>query len=156
MVLSFMDPEQSTSFRLRPHARCPAKAGSEGPSPGGWKVGGRSAVLFHEREGDVRDFAPAAVDREGMAAAFHLDDLGQRGILLLQLVRGARDGPWNRVVLLARDDEKRAALRVRRVDLGFGPRVQVRGGGLEQRYTRARYRIRLVKIHRPRFAHGLC
>jgi hypothetical protein len=60
-----------------------------------------------------------------------LDDLGHALIALLLLVRGVGDRPRNDVVELSIQDQQRSPFRVLRVDLVFGPRVEVRERGLE-------------------------
>src|SRR5882672_11387676 len=86
----------------------------------------------HEHERRVRDLAPAAVDRERVTAIGDLDDFGHAAIALLALERRVRDRPWDRVVLLAGDDQQRPALRVLGVDLRLGPWIEVGGRGLKE------------------------
>src|SRR5215208_3125851 len=87
----------------------------------------------HEVEGDLGDLAPAAVDCQRVAAVRDLLDLSHRLVAALALVGGIRDRPWHRVVLLAVDDQKRAAVRVADVELRLAERVQVGVGHLHQR-----------------------
>ncbi len=102
-------------------------------------------VLPHEREGEVGDLPPPAVDGEGVSATAHLAELGDPRVPALPPERGERHRPRHRVVLLARDDEQRPAIRVRRVDARRRPGVEVRGGGLEQRRARGGDRVGLVE-----------
>src|SRR5262249_46219896 len=78
-----------------------------------------------EGEGRLGYLAPAAVDGESMAAARHLDDLGHSGIPLLLLEGGVGYRPGDRVVLFARQDEERTALRIVSIDTGFGPGIEI-------------------------------
>ena len=71
--------------------------------------------------------APAAVDRQRVTAALDLDDFGHgRRCGCSRLNDALATGVRNRVVLLARHDQHRAAFGVLGVDLVLGPRVQVR------------------------------
>src|SRR5712664_1807435 len=97
-------------------------------------------MLLDEGQGGVGNFAPAVVDGQGVPAAGDLDDLGDAGVALLAIVGGVGDGPRDGVVHLAVGDEQRPAVGVFGVDFRLGPRVEVGGGRLEQRDTRARYR----------------
>ena len=97
-------------------------------------------------EGGVGDLAPAAVDGQRVPAVLDLDDLGHAFVVLLLLVGGVGDRPGHGVVLLPGDDQQRATLRVLGVDLRLGPRVEVRGRGLEQRLPRRRHCIGLVQF----------
>lgn len=56
--------------------------GSLGSAPG------RLCESFDEGKGGVGDFAPAAVDGEGMSTILDLDDLGDALVVLLLLVGG--------------------------------------------------------------------
>src|SRR6478672_12351138 len=94
------------------------------------------------------DLLPAAVDRQRVTTPRNLYDLGYACVVVLQQERRVRDRPWHRVVLLAGDDEQRAAVWVLGVDLHFGPRVEVRGRRLEERCTGRRDRERLVELLR--------
>src|SRR5207244_8075843 len=67
------------------------------------------------------------------------------GILLLFLIGGMGDRPRHGVVVLTRDDQQWSTLGILRVDPGFGPRVEVGGGRLEDRHTGAGHRVRLVQ-----------
>ena len=86
--------------------------------------------------------APAAVDDQRVATAGDLGDLGRARVLGLLLVRRVGDRPRHGVVLLAGDDQQRTAVGVRGVHARLGPRVEVGGGGLEQRRARPRARRR--------------
>src|SRR4051812_31641033 len=80
------------------------------PAPTARRYEARSLDLDeapNERERRVGDLAPAAVDRERVPAVLDLDDLGHALVVLLLLVRGVRDRPRDRVVLLAGDDQER-------------------------------------------------
>jgi hypothetical protein len=61
---------------------------------------------LHEREGCIGDLAPAAVDRERVPAIGNLDDLCHSLAALLLFVGGVGDREWDRVVLLAGDDQQ--------------------------------------------------
>src|SRR6478735_5391749 len=91
-----------------------------------------SSEPLDEGERGVGDLAPAAVDHERVAAAGHLDELGHALVALLALVGRVGDRAGHGVVLLARDDEERTALRVRAVDLDLGPRIEVGRSRLEE------------------------
>ena len=65
----------------------------------------RRDEALHERECLIGDLAPAVVDDERVAAARDLGDLGQALVVLLILVGRFGDRRWNRVVLLAGDDQ---------------------------------------------------
>ena len=86
---------------------------SSAPGPRPPAVRRRSRPVTGEEGGRrVRDLPPAAVDDERVPASGDLDDLGRVGVLLLSLVRGVGDGPRHDVVVLAADDEQRAAIGV--------------------------------------------
>src|SRR5215204_5202071 len=72
---------------------------------------------LHECERRVGDLAPATVDRQRVAAIRDLLDLGDTRIALLPLVGGVRDRQGDRVVLIAVDDQERAAVGILRVHL---------------------------------------
>src|SRR5215469_13959926 len=91
----------------------------------------RAGETLDERERRVGDLAPAVVDGERMPAPGHLGHLGYSGIALLVLVGGAGDRRRSGVVLLAGDEQHRAAVGIVGVDLCLSPRVEV-GGALEQ------------------------
>src|SRR5438105_15915983 len=123
------------------------------PAPNRWpgpprRSGGLSGLdePLDERQGAVGDFPPTAVDREGMAAVWNLDDLGHAFVALLALERGVGDRPRHRVVLLAVDDQQRPALGVLGVDLGLGPRIEVRARRLKQRLAGGRHGERLIQL----------
>src|SRR5262245_26699495 len=101
------------------------------------------------------DLPPAGVDRQRVPAPGHLDDLGHALVALLFSVRRVRDRPGNRLVRVGRDDEHWTALGVRRVDLCLRPRVDVRGGGLEERLAGAGGGGAEVQLHRLLLADGL-
>jgi hypothetical protein len=65
-----------------------------------------------ERERGVGDLPPAAVNRQGVSAAWDLHDFSHAIISPLSLERRVRDRPRDRVVLLTGNDQQRAALRV--------------------------------------------
>src|SRR5205823_4398933 len=90
-----------------------------------------------EVEGDLCDVAPTVVDRQRVPAAGDLDGLRHTGISLLALERRLGDRSRHGVVVLAVDDEQRAAVGILRVDLRLGPRIQVRRRRLEERLTGA-------------------
>src|SRR5436305_15042363 len=62
----------------------------------------RSAVCctsdeaLDELQGGVGDLVPAAVDRQGVAAVGHLDDLGHARVAPLLLVLCVHERPWDR------------------------------------------------------------
>ena len=87
-----------------------------------------------EVECDLGHLAPAMVDRERVASVRDLDDLRDSRIVLLPLVRRVRDRPGHGVVLLAIDDQQRTPVGVLGVDLGLGPRVEVRIAHLHERH----------------------
>ena len=97
-----------------------------------------------ERKRLVGDLAPAAIDRERVAAVRDLDDLSDTRVPPLLLERGVCDRPGHRVVLLAGDDQQRPPLGVLAVNLRLGPRVQVGRRRLEQRCARRRHMEGLV------------
>src|SRR2546430_17097406 len=82
---------------------------------------GFRAVLLDEREGDVGDLAPSAVDRQCVSAVWDLDDLGHGLVARLALVGGVRDWPRGRVVLFAVDDAQRPPFRLPGRDLRLCP-----------------------------------
>ena len=106
-----------------------------------------------EIERRVGDFAPTVVDDQRVAAALHLHDLGHALVALLLLVRSVRDRPRHGVILLAVDDQQRPAIGVLRLDLDFGPRVQVRGRRLEERHARSGHGEGVVELLRFVLAH---
>src|SRR4051794_18712418 len=65
-----------------------------------------------ERETDLGDFPPPAVDRQGMPATRDLPDLRHAFVALLLVERGIRDRPGHGVVELAIEDEERTSLGV--------------------------------------------
>src|SRR5439155_25773463 len=67
-------------------------------------------------------------------------------VVLLLVVGGVWDRRWDRVILLARDDQERPAVGILGVDLGFGPGVEVRRRRLEERDARRRYGEVLVQL----------
>src|SRR5436309_15843597 len=75
----------------------------------------------YEGECRVGDLAPAAVDHECVTPVGQLDDLGHALVALLLVVDAFCHRTWGGVVLLARDDQQRPAVRVLRVDLDLGP-----------------------------------
>lgn len=75
-----------------------------------------------------------------------LDDLGHALVALLSLERRVRDRPWDRVVLLAGDDQQRPAFWVLGVDFRLGPRVEIGGRGLKERCALRRHSERLVEV----------
>src|SRR5438094_10052443 len=119
--------------------RAPSRRRPRASFPTGHPRGGSTSSLSDlpsveaadELQRHLRNFLPAAVDGQRVAAARDLLDLGYAGIALLLLVGGVRDRPRDRVVLLAIENEQRPTLWVDRVDLGLRPRVEVRGRGLE-------------------------
>src|SRR5260370_4341195 len=108
-----------------------------------------------ERERLVGDFAPTVVDDERVAVAGYLGDLGHALVVLLVLVGGFGDRRWNRVVLLAGDDQERPAVGVFGVDFRLGPGVEVFGCRLEERRAGGRHREGLVEFLGLVFADGV-
>src|SRR6266566_7499171 len=106
-----------------------------------------------KRERRLGNFPPAAVDHERVPTVGHLDDLGDTRISLLALERRVRDRPRHGVVFLAGDNQHRPAIWIVRVDLCFGPWIQVCGRGLEERYSGGWYRKGLIEILGLCFAH---
>src|ERR1700761_2778324 len=98
------------------------------------------------------DFLPAAVDRERVPAAGNLSDLGDALVALVPLEGGVGYRPGNRVILLAGDQQQRSAVRVLRVDLRLGPRVEVGRRGLEERQAGRGNGEFLVQLLRLLFA----
>ena len=84
-----------------------------------------------ECERRVGDVSPAAVNGQRVPAIGDRDNLSNADIPLLALERRVRDLPRNRVVLLARDDQQRPALRALDVDIRLRPWVEVGGRGLK-------------------------
>src|SRR5258707_13066137 len=80
-----------------------------------------------------------------MPAVGYFTDLRDAGILLLLLVGGMGNRPRHGVVVLAGDDQQRSTLGILRVDLGFGPRVEIGGGRPGERPPRAWHRGRILK-----------
>jgi len=78
----------------------------------------------HEHERRVRDLAPATVDRERVTAIGDLDDFGHALLRCWRLNERVRDRPWDRVVLLAGDDQRGRA-QVLGVDLRLGPWIEL-------------------------------
>src|SRR5439155_13942312 len=116
---------------------------------------GRSGFdeTLDEREGGLGDFAPAVIDRERVPTTRNLDDLRHTFVPPLPFVGGVRYGPRDGVVLLAVHDQQRSPIRVLRVDLRFGPRVEVCRRGLEQRRARSWDREGVVELVCLGFAH---
>src|SRR6516165_2715408 len=112
----------------------------------------RACKALDERERRVGDLAPAVVDGERMPAPGHLGHLGYSGIALLVLVGGAGDRRRGGMVLLAGDEQHRAAVGIAGVDLCLGPRVEVGGCALEQRQGCRGHRVGLVEL--PGFVLG--
>src|SRR3954451_12656470 len=84
------------------------------PTPSGGYVRGATPVALVEAldEGECRvgDLPPAGVDGQRVSPVWHLDELGHARVVLLPAVDGLRDGPWDGVVLLPRDDQHRPAV----------------------------------------------
>ena len=87
-----------------------------------------------------------------MPAARDLPDLGHARVALLALVGSVRDRPGYGVVLLAVDDQQRAAVGVGGVDLSLGPGIEVGRRRLKQRKPWGRNRERVVQLLRLGFA----
>src|SRR5215471_13368064 len=110
-----------------------------------------------EVERRLGDLLPPVVDRERVASVRDLHNLGHARVALLPLVSGVRNCPRDRVVLLAIDDQQRAAVGVLRVHLRLCPRVEVRVAHLRERDSGAGdvvgvvelFRLLLVKCVRP-------
>src|SRR5947199_2038095 len=103
-------------------------------------------LLRDERERGLGHFTPSVVNGQGMPAAGYFTNLSHAGILLLFLIGGMGDRPWDGVVVLAGDDQQWSTLGILRVDLGFRPRVEISGGRLENRHTGAGHRVHLVQL----------
>src|SRR4029077_17232076 len=105
---------------------------------------------LYEIERRLGDFAPAVVDREGVATVGDLHDLRHTGVAPLPLVasvevrqwhqvgllavaRWCGDRPWRRLVLPTVDDQQGTAVGVLRVNLRLRPRVEVRVAHLDKR-----------------------
>src|SRR5947207_13814313 len=108
----------------------------------------RLSEALDKRERFVGDLAPTAVDCERMPAVRDPRDLGDTGVPSLLFVRRVDDCPGHRVILLAGYEQQRAAVGTLAVDLRFGPRIQVRPRGLEQRSAGRRDVERLVQLLR--------
>src|SRR5260221_11873486 len=91
---------------------------------------------------------PPAVDRECVSAQWHLRDLGHVLVATLLLEAGVGDCPRHGVVVLPGEDQERSAIGIPGVDLCFGPGVEVRRRGLENRRPGRRYREPLVQLLR--------
>src|SRR3954452_2340117 len=111
---------------------------------------------LHEAQRALGYLAPPAVDCECVAASLELEKLGDVVVPALLLVSGFREDRRHGVVEFSRHDQHRSALRVLRVDFGFGPGVEVGRRGLEQRPPSPRHRevvvelLRFVLRHRVR------
>src|SRR6478672_4361464 len=79
----------------------------------------------HESERPLSNRAPAAVDRQRVPPVRDLLDFGHGRVLPLLLVGGVRNRPGDGVVVLAIDDQQRAAVGVLRIDLGLADWVHV-------------------------------
>src|SRR6266571_3586024 len=90
-----------------------------------------------------------------MPATGYFADLSDSWIFLLSLVGGMGNRPRHGVVVLAGDDQQRSTPGILRVDLGFRPRVEIGGGRLEDRHTRAGHRVRLVEFMRLALVDGV-
>src|SRR6266516_4369809 len=90
-----------------------------------------------------------------MPATGYFADLSDSWIFLLSLVGGMGNRPWHGVVELARDDQQRSTLGILRVDLGFGPRVEIGAGRLEDWHPGAGHRVRLVEDVRFALVDGV-
>src|SRR5713101_5246853 len=99
-------------------------------------------LLRDERERGLGYVTPPVVNRQGMPAVVYFTDLRHAGILLLLLIGGMGNRPRHGVVVLAGDDQQWSTLGILRVDLGLRPRVEIGSGRLEDRHTRAGYRVR--------------
>src|SRR6266516_1552337 len=105
-------------------------------------------MLRYKVERGLGHFTPSMINRQGVPSVGFFMDLSHTGILLLLLVGGMGYCPRHGVVILAGDDQQRSTFRILRVDLGFGPWVDIGGGRLEDGRARARYRVFLVQLVR--------
>src|SRR5436190_455552 len=103
-------------------------------------------MLRDEAERHIGYFTPSMVNSQGMPAIRDFLDQSFGGILLLLLVRSMGNCPRHGVVILARDNEQRSTVRILGVDLGFGPRIEIGAGSLEDRHSRAGHRIFFVQF----------
>src|SRR5260370_38611268 len=88
-------------------------------------------LLCDEGEGNLSHIAPPMVNDQGMSSIGDCAELGDRGIVLLQLVSSRGDRQGDRMVFLARNEQEWATLGVLGVDLVLRPGVEVGGSSLE-------------------------
>jgi len=88
-------------------------------------------LLGDEGEGDLSYITPPMVNDQGMSSIGECAELGDRGIVLLQLVSSRGDRQRDRMVFLARNEQEGATLGVLGVDLVFRPGVEVGSSSLE-------------------------
>jgi hypothetical protein len=82
-------------------------------------------------------------------------DLGDRRVVSLSLERRLCDRHRHRVVLLSLDDQERAAIRVLRIELRLGARVQIGKCHLHQGHARRRHMVGLVEPLRLLVVQGV-
>src|SRR5438128_877073 len=103
-------------------------------------------LLGDEGEGDLSYITPPMVNDQGMSSIGDCAELGDRGIVLLQLVSSRDDRQRDRMVLLARNEQEWATLGVPGVDLVFRPGVEVGGRNLEDWRAGTGDRVRFVQL----------
>src|SRR5260221_14149838 len=81
-------------------------------------------------EGNLSHIMPPMVNDQGMSSIGDCAELGDGGIVLLQLVSTRADRQRDRMVLLARNEQEWATLGGLGVDLVFRPGVEVGGRSL--------------------------
>src|SRR5258708_20870157 len=84
-------------------------------------------LLCDEGEGNLSHITPPMVNDQGMSSIGDCAELGDGGIVLLQLVSSRDHRQPDRMVLLARNEQEGATLGGLGVGLVFLPRVE--GGG---------------------------
>src|SRR5216683_4472455 len=102
-------------------------------------------LLCDEGEGNLSHITPPMVNDQGMSSIGDCAELGDRGIVLLQLVSSRDDRQRDRMVLLARNEQEWATLGVLGVDLVFRPGIEVGGSSLENWRAGTGDRVRLVQ-----------
>ena len=86
-------------------------------------------LLRDEGERSLSHLTPSVVNGQGVPAIRHFVELGDFGVVLLQLVLSFDDRQGDRMILLARDEQERTTLGVSGVDPVFRPGVEVGGSG---------------------------
>src|SRR5260370_20538124 len=84
-------------------------------------------LLGDESEGDLSYITPPMVNDQGMSSIGDCAELGDGGVVLLQLGSSRDDRQRDRMVFLARHEQERATLGGLGVDLVFRPGGEVGG-----------------------------